>query len=263
MSDSITLLAAGSLRAAFSSLLDEFQQQTQIRVDVSFGPAGLLRERIEAGEPCSIFASANTIHPQQLKQSGLAVRCDTFAHNQLMITARDSIFSDPTDWLDLLTCHEHRIATSTPICDPSGDYTWQLFEKIEAKFPSVGKDLMERALQLVGGKSGVTIPQGQMAAAWLIQQELADIFIGYAHYAKQLALMDGLQTIEIPKEWNVQAEYQLALLKPAYLKPEYLTPEHLERSQAELVQLEQAQSLYDFILSSAGQKHLTQAGFCI
>lgn len=72
MTPSLKLLAAGSLKSAFIPLLARFQQQTGIPVDVHFGPAGLLRERIEAGEPCSVFASANSHHPQALRQAGLA-----------------------------------------------------------------------------------------------------------------------------------------------------------------------------------------------
>lgn len=88
MTPSLTLLAAGSLKSAFIPLLARFQQQTGIPVEVHFGPAGLLRERIEGGEPCSVFASANSQHPQALRQAGLAGACYPFARNQLMLTAR-------------------------------------------------------------------------------------------------------------------------------------------------------------------------------
>ena len=47
----LTLLAAGSLRSAFLPLVAHFRQHTGLAVDAQFGPAGLLRERIEAGSP--------------------------------------------------------------------------------------------------------------------------------------------------------------------------------------------------------------------
>ena len=62
----LTLLAAGSLRSAFLPLVAHFRQHTGLAVDAQFGPAGLLRERIEAGAPCAVFASANAAHPQAL-----------------------------------------------------------------------------------------------------------------------------------------------------------------------------------------------------
>ncbi len=127
MSTPLTLLAAGSLKSAFLPLVAYFQQQTGLAVDAQFGPAGLLRERIEAGTPCAVFASANAAHPQALLQAGLAQECQGFAGNQLMLTAMRSRDNDGLDWLALLSTPRLRLATSTPGCDPSGDYTWQLF----------------------------------------------------------------------------------------------------------------------------------------
>ncbi len=49
MSD-ILLFAAGSLRLAFTPLLSAFQRDTGQKVSAEFGPAGLLRQRIENGE---------------------------------------------------------------------------------------------------------------------------------------------------------------------------------------------------------------------
>lgn len=135
MSTPLTLLAAGSLRSAFLPLVAHFQQHTGLAVDAQFGPAGLLRERIEAGAPCAVFASANAAHPQALLQAGLAQECQGFAGNQLMLTARRSPDNDGLDWLALLSTPRLRLATSTPGCDPSGDYTWQLFARIEAHYP--------------------------------------------------------------------------------------------------------------------------------
>ena len=116
----LTLLAAGSLRSAFLPLVAHFRQHTGLAVDAQFGPAGLLRERIEAGSPCAVFASANAAHPQALLQAGLAQECQGFASNQLMLTARRSPDNDGLDWLALLGTPRLRLATSTPGCDPSG-----------------------------------------------------------------------------------------------------------------------------------------------
>ncbi|MBJ3590779.1 substrate-binding domain-containing protein [Salmonella enterica subsp. enterica serovar Saintpaul] len=80
MPHSITLFAAGSLRPAFTSLLNRFTQMSGIAVKVEYGPAGLLRERIKAGEPCALFAPANREHPQHLLSRGRAVSTRTFNH---------------------------------------------------------------------------------------------------------------------------------------------------------------------------------------
>lgn len=71
MSD-ILLFAAGSLRLAFAPLLSAFQRDTGQKVSAEFGPAGLLRQRIENGERPQLFASANVAHPQRLADLGIA-----------------------------------------------------------------------------------------------------------------------------------------------------------------------------------------------
>ena len=67
----VSVFAAGSLKAALSELARAFQHQYEIPVQATFGPSGLLRERIEAGEPVQVFASANMQHPQKLHQADL------------------------------------------------------------------------------------------------------------------------------------------------------------------------------------------------
>lgn len=239
MTTSLRLLAAGSLKSAFIPLLAHFQQQSGISVDAHFGPAGLLRERIEAGEPCSVFASANTQHPQALRLAGLAGECHLFARNQLMLTARRGEETGARDWLALLRDPGLRLATSTPGCDPSGDYTWQLFSRIDERCPGVGSAIMARAQQLVGGRDSLPVPAGETAGAWLIHENLTDLFIGYAHYATQMAAHDDLRTLLIPAPWNIRCDYQLA---------------QIEQSAG-------SQRLCRFILAAEGQRYLKNAGF--
>ena len=94
MTTSLTLLAAGSLKSAFLPLLARFQQLSGIQVEAQFGPAGLLRERIEGGERCSLFACANTEHPQALLPAGHAINSCSFAANRLMLNARHTPDTD-------------------------------------------------------------------------------------------------------------------------------------------------------------------------
>ena len=154
-------------------------------------------------------------------------------------TARRSPDNDGLDWLALLSTPRLRLATSTPGCDPSGDYTWQLFARIEARYPGLGNAMAGRAQQLVGGRDSLSVPPGEIAGAWLIRQNLADLFIGYAHYGPALATCDDLRTLTIPAPWNIRCDYQLARLRadPAAL------------------------ALYRFILGDVGQGYLRQAGF--
>jgi len=235
MTTTLHVLAAGSLKRAFIPLCQHFSHQTGISVSIDFGPAGLLRERIEAGERCDLFASANTQHPQTLLASGRAQAVTTFAFNRLNLTARKTALTENADWLSLLANPSLRLGTSTPGCDPSGDYTFELLARIEADYPDV--TLTARAHRLVGGRTSLTVPAGEIASAWLIRQDLTDVFIGYAHYAQALGDSDDLRILALPETYQTRCEYQLARLSDA------------------------ARPLEQCIVAPEGQAFLRQAGF--
>lgn len=234
MSCPVTLFAAGSLRLAFTPLINQFTQESGIEVCVEYGPAGLLRERIDAGEPCALFASANRAHPQKLLTLRQALSAHTFCWNQLSLTTHKT-----GEWLDLLRDPTLRIGTSTPGCDPSGDYTWTFFDNLNVLEPGLGQHLRERAIPLVGGRDTLSVPKGELASAWIIRQGLADLFIGYAHYATALAGQPDIRCVSIPSEYNVRCEYQLAVLDAS----------------------KNVQALVNYILARDGQACLTAAGF--
>lgn len=239
MHPTLTLFAAGSLRRAFIPLQAQFTQQTGIAVDINFGPAGLLRERIEKGEACSVFASANRQHPQALHEAGRAQSPRLFARNELILTVKNSPQTVGKEWLELLSDSALRLGTSTPECDPSGDYTWQLFDHIEASHPGLGESLKRRAMQLVGGRDTLTLPPGVIASSWLLREGWADLFIGYAHYATALVGETDIRSVSIPAPWNIRCEY-------------YVT--QLEESDA-------ARQFCQFMLAQDGQRCLHDAGF--
>lgn len=199
------ILAAGSLRAVWQPLMACFQEKDVL---CDFGPAGLLRERIDAGEPCDFFASANMAHPQALLDAGRAQSVAPFATNRLCLTVRASAMREDDDWLSLLTRPDLRIGTSTAGCDPSGDYTQQLFSRMG----DAGTRARERAVALVGGRDTLPLPAGSLAAEWLIGNDYTDVFIGYASYAPRLRLIEALTVVAIPAPYNPIAEYGFACL---------------------------------------------------
>ncbi|QKJ88339.1 Molybdenum ABC transporter, periplasmic molybdate-binding protein [Paramixta manurensis] len=237
MSD-LTVLAAGSLRLVWEQVMAAFYQHSGIRVETQYGPAGLLRQRIEKGERCDLFASANYAHPNRLQQTGIAQRVGIFTHNQLCLCVRKHLIAPDSDWLSILQNPRLRVATSTPESDPSGDYAWQWFDEIEQRYPGVGSALKKRAMPLVGGSNSQPIPQGQLAAAWLLGSGQAEVFIGYASYAARLQAVAGVQVIMPPADCQIRADYAFAVCHPA------------------------AQPLADFLITEPAQTLFRQAGFC-
>lgn len=222
-------LAAGSLRTVWPKLMAHFPEPVETR----FGPAGLLRERISAGEPCDLFASASLDHPQTLLTAGKARRVLPFASNSLCLTVRSDRVREGEAWHALLDRDDLRIATSTPVADPSGDYAQLLFDRMG----DAGERVRRRARALVGGHDSAPVPQGKMAAEWIIHSGQAEIFIGYASYAPALRQREGLTVLTLPESVNPQAVYASAVIT------------------------RQGQRLADFLRSDTAQAILREAGF--
>lgn len=200
------VLAAGSLRGVWPALMAGFPEPVETR----YGPAGLLRERIEAGEPCDLFASASETHPEKLVASGRALAMTPLATNSLCLAVRSDLLRPGDNWQRLLTRPDLRIATSTPGADPSGDYAQALFSRMG----EAGEAVRQRARALVGGRDTAPIPPGRLAAEWIIQQGLADLFIGYASYRAALSQVAGVTIVTIPAAYNPVAHYACAVITP-------------------------------------------------
>jgi len=225
----ISILAAGSLRKIWPALAKAWDRP----VAIEFGPAGVLCERIRQGERCDLFLSANTAHPQSLLTAEIASEVAVFTHNQLCLSVKDTLLRGNPNWLELLADPALRVATSTPLSDPSGDYTWQLFEHIEQHYAGMGTVLKQRARQLVGGAESPAVPAGESAASWLLNSDRADIFIGYQSYAAR----PGIAVVAIPPPFQVRASYAFAVCHAG------------------------ASALADFLLSAQAQAIFQQGGF--
>jgi ABC-type molybdate transport system substrate-binding protein len=175
----ITLYAAGSLKAALGEVAGNYQATYGTPVATTFGPSGLLRERIEKGEPAQVFASANMKHPAALEAEGRGGPIVLFARNKLCALARDAVDVTTETLLDVLLDPSVRLGTSTPKADPSGDYAWQLFAKADTVRPGARAALEAKALQLTGGATSEKAPDGRNPYGWVMESNKADIFLTY------------------------------------------------------------------------------------
>ncbi len=237
----VRLYAAGSLRAALTEVSEAFTRDQGPKVAATFGASGLLRERIEKGEPAEVFASADLQHPTTLMKAGKAGPVTLFVRNQLCALAQPGHSVTPATLLDRMLDPATRLGSSTPKNDPSGDYTWVMFEKAEKLKPGSFKTLDAKALKLVGAADSPQAPAGRTVYGWLMAEKKADLFITYCTNAI-LAAKDapGLQIVSIPEALAVGADYGMAVLKGA--RPD-------------------AGQLAMYILSPAGQQILARHGF--
>jgi molybdate transport system substrate-binding protein len=105
--DGVRLHAAGSLRAALTEVARDFTAASGVRVDLVFGASGLLRERLERGEPGDVFASANMEQPEPLARVGKAGPAVLFARNRLCALARPEVRVTEDTLLDRMLDRRH------------------------------------------------------------------------------------------------------------------------------------------------------------
>ncbi|WP_198018794.1 molybdate ABC transporter substrate-binding protein [Azorhizobium doebereinerae] len=213
--EEVALYAAGSLSGALGEVATAYTKATGTEVRGTFGPSGLLRERLEKGEPGQVFASADMGHPRKLVAEGAAPVVVRFTGNRLCAIAKPALGLTPGNVLDKALDPAVRLGTSTPKSDPSGDYTWAMFDKADALRPGAGAALKEKALQLVGGPNSEVVPAGKSAVPYMIETGKADLFIAYCTTAR--AASDGapLTVVDLPAPLATTADYGLVVMKGA------------------------------------------------
>lgn len=239
MMQPVKVLSAGSMRHAFPAIIEAFGQATGIAVSLSLGPAGLLRERIEAGEAFDLFASASMAHPLRLAAADVIEEAICFARNRLCVIARADLGLTTENFLDFLSDPSVKIGTSTPGDDPSGDYAFEVFDRIETGHPGRGAAMKSRARQLVGGRNSPPAPPGK-SGGYLITDGEVDLMMSYYSNARLLEADPAFRIVEIPTEFSPKVEYGLGLRKGAP---------------------DEARRLQHFMLSKNGQALLKSAGF--
>ena len=195
----VTVYAAGSLRQAMTAVAKAFEAETTIPVATTFGPSGVLRERLEKGEHADMLASADFGHPVTLAKNGLAWPTILFTRNKLCATGKESLKLSPENLLSVLLDPAVHVGTSTPKADPAGDYAWAMF------------DLADK---IVGGPNNSAPVNGKHPVAAAFEAGKIDVFLGYCS-GDLHKTVPGLTMTQLPPALAVQADYGLAVLKDA------------------------------------------------
>jgi len=198
---------------AMNELGTAFSGATNIPVQSGFGPSGVLRERIDNGEPVDLFASADMGNPLTLARAGKASPVILFARNRLCALVRPGLQVSPDTVLSTMLSPDIKLGTSTPKADPAGDYTWAMFAKAEAVRPGSRAQLEARALQLTGGPNSASAPAAMDIYAWHLREGHADIFVSYCSAGTGIGeALPGATVVNLPPELATGADYGLTLL---------------------------------------------------
>jgi molybdate transport system substrate-binding protein len=239
--ETVTLYAAGSLKAALTDVAKAYEAGSGNKVDAKFGPSGLLKDEIAGGAKSDVFASANMEHPKALHDAGKSAPVVLFTRNRLCALVKAGLVLDPASLLTFMLDANVKLGISTPKADPSGDYAIDVFRKAEALKPGAQAALEKKAFQLTGAKDSAAPPAGRSVYGWHVAEGRADIFLTYCTNAVAAQKENaGQQIVALPETIAVGADYGMTVMNGTAAP---------------------AAALAQFIMSAPGQKILAGYGF--
>lgn len=218
----VTVFAAASLTEAFTELGKQYEAEHDgSSVAFSFGASSDLAGQIDQGAPADVFASADEANMEKVVESGMNDgEPRNFAGNVLEIAVpkgNPAGIKNLDDFADK--------ALKLAICDvevPCGNAATEVFSKagVDASIDSYEPDV----------KSVLT------------KVELGEVDAGLVYHSDVLAAGDRIDSIAIPKQFEVVNTYPIVAIKDA------ANPDG-------------AQDFIDLVLSEDGQAELKKWGF--
>lgn len=226
----LIVFAAASLRECFGRMAAEFQQShAGVTVVLNFAGTQELRTQLEQGAVVDVFASADLRHMAALRGAGRVAPPSIFATNEpIVVVAKES--STSIRALAELPNAARIVIGAAEV--PIGKYTLQILDKASN---TLGADFRARVEARV------------VSRELNVRQVLAKVKLGEADagvvYRSELAGSESqVGVVAIPPEFNVVAEYPIAVVQGA---------PHQEL----------AREWVAFVESSRGRAILRQAGF--
>jgi molybdate transport system substrate-binding protein len=212
----IRVMAAGSLKDAFTAIFADYTKQYGSGFAPVWGPSGVLREHLQKGEAFDIFASAALPHAQALTDAGISGPSVMFAKNALCVVTDAGRQLDAGNLVETLLKPEIKVGTSTPVSDPAGDYTWEMFRKVDTLRPGAFDALSTKAQQLFGGPNTTAPVNGRPRLLVALDDREIDLFIYYCSGAQQIVRESSkYKSVALPPELSVGPEYGLTVSRQA------------------------------------------------
>jgi molybdate transport system substrate-binding protein len=209
---SLTVFAATSLTGAFTDIGRAFEQANPgTKVTFNFAASSALAEQMDSHQLPDVFASADTKHMRQRP-------AEVFAHNRLVIATKPG---NPRHIKRLADLADAGIVSLCGPDAPCGAYAAQALS-------TAGVTLDE---------SRVT--RGPNAAATLSAVSDGDAVAAIVYVTDAKAAGGRVQSVAIPDEHNVVADYPIAVVRPS----------------------QKARAFVAFVLGDDGQRILQRYGF--
>jgi molybdate transport system substrate-binding protein len=201
----LVVFAAASLTDAMHAIEKDFEAEHP-GVDVKLNLAGSqsLRTQIENGARPQLFASANVTHMDALRDKSLVDEPAPFVRNELVIVVPKGNPAGVASFADLPNAPKIVLAAENV---PAGSYAEKALKSASGS-SDYGDDFAKRVRAHVVSRENHV----RQTLQKVVLGE-ADAAIVYATDARSAG--DKVETIAIPKEHNVVAEYPIATVRDA------------------------------------------------
>ena len=192
LTGNLTVLAAASLTDSFNELGRAFEAlHPGTKVTFSYDASSTLATQANGGAPADLFASADQPNMKKVTDAGNATNPQVFAHNKLAILVKKG--------------NPKRITALTDFAKPGVSFVLCAAEVPCGKYGA-------QALAKAGVKAQPkSLETNVKAVVTKVTSGEVDAGIGYVTDAKAAA--SSADGVEIPDQFNVVAEYPMAVLK--------------------------------------------------
>jgi molybdate transport system substrate-binding protein len=229
--ETITVFAAASLTNSVGEIADQYRLSDDlVEVQLNFAGTKTLRAQLENGAGGDIFLSANEKHYKALLEQDLLHEGRHFVTNEMVLVLSKEGAKKIHSLEDLQESHRLILAEEGV---PAGNYARAVIQKLGDLY---GSDYQEKVLDnLVSSESNVRqvmtkIALGEGDAAILYKTDVTS------------DVKDQVGVIEIPKDYNVTANYWMALVKHGMIS-------------------EKVQNCYDYFASPSSCEIFEKYGF--
>ncbi len=191
----ITVLAAASLREAFTGLAAEFERrEPSVQVILAFGPSAALATQIAEGAAADVFAPAHPRWLDLIEHQQATIDRAIIARNVMVVVLAAEV-RDRVRTLDDLGRPGLRLVLAARAV-PAGEYA----EAVLARAGVAGAiaNVVSREMDVKGVLQKVLL--GEADAGFVYRSDIAS------------GPGAGLARLEIPDRFNVEAEYPIAVL---------------------------------------------------
>jgi molybdate transport system substrate-binding protein len=221
ISGTVTVLAAASLKEAFTKLGQRFEAaHPGTKVVFNFGPSSGLAIQINQGAPADVFASASTKSMDQVVSAGGAASPTNFASNVMEVALPPSNPAHVTQLSDL-----SKSSVKVALCDvavPCGATAQKVFTNAKITVTPVTRETDVKAV--------------------LSKVTLGEVDAGVVYLTDVRSAGNKVQGLPIPSDVNASTKYPIATLTKAPNKAA-------------------AQAFTAYVLSPEGSRVLTAVGF--